>query len=85
MLIISVNHGALWGGSGVQYFIGNFDGTRFTADANSTVDGLAPPPGELIADFEGSRLPDGWQLSGTAFGTGPVGGALPEQIGRAHV
>ncbi|GAA0754884.1 hypothetical protein GCM10009107_31810 [Ideonella azotifigens] len=32
VLIVSVNHGSLWGGSGVQYFIGDFDGTRFVAD-----------------------------------------------------
>ena len=43
VLIISVNHGALWGGSGVQYFIGNFDGTRFAADVSGTVDTQAQP------------------------------------------
>jgi len=32
VLIISVNRGSLWGGSGVQYFVGDFDGTRFVAD-----------------------------------------------------
>lgn len=32
VLIVSVNPGAPAGGSGTQYFIGNFDGTNFTAD-----------------------------------------------------
>lgn len=32
VLIVSVNHGSLWGGSGVQYFIGDFDGTQFLPD-----------------------------------------------------
>ncbi|HSI47934.1 MAG TPA: glycoside hydrolase family 32 protein [Ideonella sp.] len=34
VLIVSVNHGSLWGGSGVQYFIGDFDGKHFKADAS---------------------------------------------------
>ena len=74
--VISVNHGSLWGGSGVQYFIGDFDGDfdgkRFIADPSDTVDPLTPPPGDLIADFEGGRLPSGWQISGNAFGSGPA-------------
>lgn len=32
VLIISINPGAPNGGSGTQYFIGDFDGTRFTTD-----------------------------------------------------
>ncbi|WP_077034956.1 glycoside hydrolase family 32 protein [Pelomonas sp. KK5] len=32
VLIVSVNRGSLWGGSGVQYFTGDFDGTRFVAE-----------------------------------------------------
>ena len=79
VLVISVNHGSLWGGSGVQYFIGNFDGTRFIADPSDTIDALTPPPGDLIADFEGGRLAAGWQISGSAFGSGPVAGALAGQ------
>jgi sucrose-6-phosphate hydrolase SacC (GH32 family) len=78
-LVVSVNHGSLWGGSGVQYFIGDFDGTRFVADASDTVDAVTPPPGELIADFEGGTLPAGWRVAGTAFGSGPVSGALEGQ------
>jgi len=79
VLIVSVNHGSLWGGSGVQYFIGDFDGERFRADPSGTLDGLAPPPGTLVADFEGDRYPAGWTTTGTAFGTGPAAGTLPGQ------
>ena len=32
VLIVNINPGAVNGGSGVQYFIGNFDGTRFIND-----------------------------------------------------
>ena len=79
VLFISVNHGALWGGSGVQYFVGDFDGTRFSAEASGTVPALTAPDGDLIADFEGGVLPPGWQISGTAFGAGPVAGMLEGQ------
>jgi sucrose-6-phosphate hydrolase SacC (GH32 family) len=82
VLVISVNHGSLWGGSGVQYFIGDFDGTRFVADPSSTVDALTPPAAEVFADFEGAALAPGWHSSGSAFGSGPVAGALP---GQQHV
>lgn len=82
VLIVSVNLGSIWGGSGVQYFVGDFDGTRFKADASDTVDAVTPPSGDLVADFEGDRFPAGWQVSGTAFGTGPAGGSL---AGQQHV
>lgn len=32
VLVVSVNRGTIWGGSGVQYFIGYFDGSHFVAD-----------------------------------------------------
>lgn len=79
ILFISVNHGAPWGGSGVQYFIGDFDGRAFSAEASGTVPALTSPVGDLIADFEGGHLPPGWQISGAAFGAGPVAGALEGQ------
>ena len=79
VLFVSVNHGSLWGGSGVQYFIGDFDGRCFTAEGSGTVAPLLTPPGDPIADFSGNDLPPGWTISGTAFGTGPVAGALEGQ------
>lgn len=79
VLFISVNHGALWGGSGVQYFIGDFNGTHFSAEASGTVPALTAPEGECIGDFQGGLLPPGWQISGAAFGAGPVAGMLEGQ------
>ena len=82
VLVISVNHGSLWGGSGVQYFIGDFDGTRFTADPGEAPEPQSVPECVVIADFEKGRLPAGWQLDGAAFGSGPVAGAV---AGQEHV
>jgi len=39
VLIVNLNPGGLQGGSGSQYFLGDFDGTKFTADK---VDGSVP-------------------------------------------
>lgn len=76
VLTVSCGGGAPSGGTGSQYFVGEFDGSTFTSDAS------APPPplpnGTLIADFEGSGF-GGWSVTGTAFGSGPVAGALPQQ------
>lgn len=79
VLFVSVNHGSLWGGSGVQYFVGDFDGRCFTADDSGTAAPLMTPPGDPLADFSGAGLPHGWTITGSAFGTGPVAGALPGQ------
>lgn len=75
VLIVSVNHGSLWGGSGVQYFVGDFDGQRFTADAQtwwpaSTGQAAALPPlaerarwadagRDFYAPMTFSHVPDG--------------------------
>ncbi len=42
VLVVSVNHGSLWGGSGVQYFVGDFDGECFAADPSEPAN---PAPG----------------------------------------
>ncbi len=57
-----------------QYFVGNFDGTSFTAH-----DGVyTPPAGNLVGDggFEGSSYGD-WTTTGTAFGSGPAHSDAP--------
>jgi fructan beta-fructosidase len=36
VLIVSLNPGSISGGSGMQYFVGHFDGTRFTAESPAT-------------------------------------------------
>jgi sucrose-6-phosphate hydrolase SacC (GH32 family) len=47
-----------------QYFIGNFDGTRFGWET-------ADPTGLVINDFENSNY-DNWIVTGNAFGTSPT-------------
>lgn len=59
VMIINLNPGGPTGGSGNQYFIGNFDGERFTPD-DSSVFNSEPPAGSIIADFEESESALGW-------------------------
>jgi sucrose-6-phosphate hydrolase SacC (GH32 family) len=75
LLIVNINPGARGGGSAAQYFIGDFDGHRFTAEG---VAPYTPPSGDVLADFEG---PDygAWTITGTAFATGPAHGGTPGQ------
>ena len=75
VLVVNLNPGAVAGGSGGQYFVGDFDGRRFSADR---IIDPTPPPGKVLADFEAADY-QGWTTSGTAFGTGPSSGELPDQ------
>lgn len=50
-----------------QYFVGKFDGSVFT----SSDPAYSPPPGTVLADFEGADY-GAWTATGTAFGAGPV-------------
>jgi sucrose-6-phosphate hydrolase SacC (GH32 family) len=97
VLMVNVGSGAPAGQSGTQYFIGRFDGTRFTADPDclfKPVQGIVPT-GQVVADFEETNyawLPGGtWTATGTCFGSGPARGVLPGQnlvdgfIGRGLV
>ncbi|MEY9863776.1 fructan beta-fructosidase [Catenulispora sp. GAS73] len=86
VLVVGTNPGAVAGGSGVQYFVGGFDGTTFTDDDPP----YTPPAGVSLQDFDtpgggsgsgsgsGSGYGD-WTATGTAFGTGPAAGTLPGQ------
>ncbi len=70
----------------IQYFPGDFDGTRFTPD-DATLrylrqgEGL---PGQVFADFESEKSFEGWQTEGDAFSAGPSapGNAISGQLGR---
>lgn len=74
VMLVSLNPGGIAGGSGTQYFVGDFDGTTFTADGPATYE---PPAGTLIQGFESGYA--GWTATGTAFGSEPASGALPGQ------
>jgi fructan beta-fructosidase len=65
------------GNTGVQYFVGQFDGTRFVADGPAT---YTPPAGTALDDFESGSYGD-WTTGGTAFGSAPATGSLPHQQG----
>ncbi|HYE30946.1 MAG TPA: GH32 C-terminal domain-containing protein [Methylomirabilota bacterium] len=79
VLIVNVGSGAPAGGSGCQYFVGDFDGTKFTLDSSypkPTTDVV--PAGKVLAAFEGENY-EGWEATGDAFGSGPARGTLPNQ------
>src|SRR5215218_5699337 len=75
VMIVNLNPGGIAGGSAAQYFVGDFDGKRFTADNAKP---YTPPAGAVFADFEGADY-GSWTTTGTAFGSGPAHGALPGQ------
>src|SRR4051812_41450762 len=78
VLIVNINPGGIAGGSGAQYFVGDFDGTRFRADNEVGV--YTPPAGTLYEGFEGSDY-GSWSTTGNAFGSGPAAGNVPPQGG----
>ncbi len=80
VLVVNVGSGAPAGGSGTQYFVGEFDGTRFVPDERSTPrpEREFVPEGRVLGDFEGGSY-GGWTATGDAFGSAPAGGGLGGQ------
>lgn len=80
VLVVNIGSGSVGGGSGGQYFIGQFDGNRFVPDTDTVLKPTAEyvPKGEVIADFEGTTYGD-WHTTGDAFGLGPAQGRLADQ------
>lgn len=80
VLAVNINPGSIAGGSGGQYFIGQFDGKQFTPDPDSLLQPTPEfvPPGQILADFEGQDYGD-WKTTGAAFGPGPAQGRLADQ------
>ena len=58
-----------------QYFVGSFDGTTFTPDEPAS---YTPPTGTVYEGFDNGTY-DGWTSTGTAFGSAPATGTLPNQ------
>ncbi|WP_030338321.1 glycoside hydrolase family 32 protein [Streptomyces sp. NRRL S-1022] len=75
VLVVNINPGGIAGGSAAQYFIGDFDGTTFTAEDKGS---YTPPTGKVVQDFEDTGFGT-WTATGTAFGDGPSAGALAGQ------
>ena len=73
-MLVSLNPGGIAGGSGTQYFVGDFDGTTFTPDGPAS---YQPPAGTLLQGFENGYA--GWLPTGAAFGSQPASGSLPGQ------
>ncbi len=74
VLQVDVTDGSPAGGTGAQYFIGDFDGEEFIAEA--VVEDF--PDGVVFDDFEREDHGD-WEVEGEAFGEGPATGTLPGQ------
>lgn len=60
VMVVNLNPGAVAGGSGGQYFVGDFDGTTFTSETTVTDD--AVPGGELFAGFDDGTY-EGWTVN----------------------
>ncbi|GAB7184617.1 sucrose-6-phosphate hydrolase SacC GH32 family [Kitasatospora sp. Ki12] len=73
--VLVVGTQSVAGGTGTQYFTGDFDGERFTSDDPAA---YVPPGGTVLQDFESGSYGD-WTTTGTAFGTAPATGTLPDQ------
>jgi fructan beta-fructosidase len=80
VMVVNINPGGVSGGSGGQYFVGDFDGTTFTSE--STVGSGSLPEGTTFAGFDGGDY-EGWTVENSSsaepFGTAPAIGTVPGQ------
>jgi fructan beta-fructosidase len=64
VMLVSINPGGPNGGSGTQYFIGEFDGVQFTAEQNDWIefgrDNYAGVTFSNIPDIDGRKIFIGW-------------------------
>lgn len=80
VMVINLNPGGPVGGSGSQYFVGNFNGTTFEADDNSVFDST-PPEGAVVENFEGDYNSLGWTATGDLVDSYVSQGNNPGQNG----
>lgn len=81
VLIVSLVPGGPNGGSGTQYFVGHFDGSRFELDKHDA-DALKPIPAHWPAGQDFENFESGyhqWLVYGEAFAEQPAKGAFPGQ------
>ena len=82
VLAVNLNPGSVAGGSGGQYFVGDFDGTTFTSDTTDPVD--AVPAGTAVGGFNNGTY-SGWTIqndpanSAGPWGAQPASGTVPGQ------
>ncbi|WP_373426050.1 GH32 C-terminal domain-containing protein [Microbacterium sp. W4I20] len=85
VMVVNLNPGSVNGGSGGQYFVGDFDGVSFTSETTDAPGQV--PSGTTFAGFDEGDY-DGWTVSnepgnrfdgpwGTAPATGPLDGQSP--------
>ncbi|KAL4932599.1 glycoside hydrolase family 32 protein [Aspergillus undulatus] len=83
VLMLGLNPGGPPGtvGSGSQYIVGDFNGTTFTADANSIYDRSCPQDSVIFEDFEGDETfaARGWTTTGGLTNASPAKGTLAGQ------
>ena len=78
VLFVSINPGGPNGGSATQYFIGNFDGNKFTADSNTSSwidfgsDNYAGVTYSNIPSIDGRRIMIGWMSNWNYAGQVPT-------------
>jgi fructan beta-fructosidase len=83
VMVVNLNPGSVAGGSGGQYFVGDFDGTTFTSE--STVTDEPTPAGTVLEGFDEGGWGQ-WQVANEPgnwrdgpFGPAPAAGTLPGQ------
>ncbi|WP_454603656.1 GH32 C-terminal domain-containing protein [Microbacterium trichothecenolyticum] len=83
VMVVNLNPGAVAGGSGGQYFVGDFDGVTFTSETSEGPQAL--PAGEVFAGFDDGTY-NGWTVANEPgnwregpWGPAPATGSLPGQ------
>ncbi|MFB8146559.1 GH32 C-terminal domain-containing protein [Microbacterium sp. NPDC056003] len=83
VMVVNLNPGAVAGGSGGQYFVGEFDGVTFSSETTEGSQTL--PAGAVYAGFDEGTY-DGWSVGNEPgnwkegpWGPAPASGSLPGQ------
>lgn len=83
VLIVNINPGAVAGGSGTQYFVGRFDGTRFVADVARQATGAPGLRADSMATRDASGgIPARWADYGKDFYAAVSWSDIPRADGR---
>ena len=79
VLVVNLNPGGIAGGSGAQYFVGDFDGTTFTRRQRRRR--LHAAGRRALRGIRGGHVTATGSTTGNAFGSGPEAGNVPPQGG----